>query len=111
MSMDDDEPVVPMRRRADLALPRSVTMSEDEWYGRCEAQSERWSYTFLDPTTTPPSAYRHRLSVKTANQWKHVAAGVLASLAPPSTTKSLKPCFFTHPTPAPFFPRSTAVVA
>ena len=87
MSMDDDEPVVPMRRRADLALPRSVTMSEDEWYGRCEAQSrasELHGPRSLDPTTTPPSAYRHRLSVKTANQWKHVAAGVLASLAPPS---------------------------
>ena len=37
--MDDEEPVIPVRRRADLPYPLAISMSENEYYGRCELQS------------------------------------------------------------------------
>ena len=38
---DEDPDAAPPRRRADLSLPRKVTMDPMQYYGRCELQAAR----------------------------------------------------------------------
>lgn len=42
---DEDPDAAPPRRRADLSLPRKVTMDPMQYYGRCELQARASEYT------------------------------------------------------------------
>lgn len=66
----DEEEVVPVRRKADLQLPRSITMDEKTYYGRCEAQSRLSAYppdqtSRREPLAPPPSFNAHRYTLGT----------------------------------------------
>ena len=54
MSMDDED-AVPVRRKADLKLPRSLQMSEGDYYGRVEAQNRHSEYPPIHPRPRPAS--------------------------------------------------------
>lgn len=66
----DEEEVVPVRRKADLQLPRSITMDEKTYYGRCEAQCRLSAYppdqtSRRGPLAPPPSFNAHRYTLGT----------------------------------------------